>query len=340
MPRVPTGAPFEERGGRLRGALDLIAGRYPRFLFGGDVGHLLPVFHFHESTPSTLEPAFAYLAENGYRTVVSDDAAALARDGRHPGERAVMLAFDDAWASLWLVVAPLLRKYSLRAVAYAIPARVADAPAVRPTLDDGPVDAVAADRAANPFATWPELKALSSSGVVDVQSHTWSHSMIFCGDTVLGQVTADLANEPMLNRPRIDDGTSLEFLTPDQIGAPLYERRSRMSDARRYFPAATTSGRWETEADQVRDIEHELAASRDVLEQRTGSSVRHVCLPWGVSGELTRRALERTGFVSAFANKMSGRFAVGAGDDPYFLKRLNERHLLRLPGRGRRSFSL
>jgi hypothetical protein len=109
-----------------------------------------------------------------------------------------------------------------------------------------------------------------------------------------------------------------------------------MSDAKRFFPP----NRWETADEQVREIEHELAASREVLEQRLGSRVRHVCLPWGVSGQLTRRALERTGFVSAFANKMSGRFAVGAGDDPYFLKRLNERHLLRLPGRGRRSFSL
>jgi hypothetical protein len=155
MPRVPTGAPFEERGGRLRGALDLIAGRYPRFVFGGGVGHLLPVFHFHEATPEALEPSFAYLVENGYRTVDSAAVAALARDGRHPGPRTVVLAFDDAWASLWLVVGPLLRKFSLRAVAYAIPARIADASSLRPTIDAGPVDAPAADRSPNPFVTWP-----------------------------------------------------------------------------------------------------------------------------------------------------------------------------------------
>src|SRR4051794_12035401 len=182
MPRVPTGAPFEERGGRLRGALDLLAGRYPAFLFGRDVGKFLPVFHFHETTADALEPAFAYLRENDYHTVGSDDAAALVRERRHPGIRSVMIAFDDAWASLWLVVGPLLRRYGLRAVTYAIPGRIADAAAVRPTLDEGPVDADAADRAAQPFVTWPELRSLSSSGLVDVQSHTWSHSMIFSDD--------------------------------------------------------------------------------------------------------------------------------------------------------------
>jgi len=364
MPRVPTGAPFEERGGRLRGALDLLAGRYPGFLFGRDIGRFLPVFHFHETTATALEPAFAYLRDNGYRAVDADAISALVRDGRHPGVRSVVLAFDDAWASLWLVVGPLLRRYALRAVAYAIPARVADAAAVRPTIDDGPVDAEAADRASNPFCTWPELRALSSAGVVDVQSHTWSHSMIFCGDAVIGRTGPALAEEPMLNRPRIDaDGESLDFLTPERIGYPLLKRRSRMSDARRFFPdpaaaaqleistdspasrsvppfAGKIRGRWETADEQRRAVDRELAAGREVLEHRIGTRVRHICLPWGVTGTVTRDALPRHGFLTAFANRMSGRFAVAAGDDPFFLKRLSERHIFALPGRGRRSLTL
>src|SRR5581483_10007183 len=181
MPRVSTGAPFEERGGRLRGVLDLAAGRYPRFIFGGSIGELLPVFHFHEATVDSLAPVLQYLADNGYRTVDSEEMAAFVRDGRYPGKRTVMLAFDDAWASLWLVVGPLLRKFGFRAVTYAIPARVVDATGVRPTIDDAAVDAAGADRSAIPFATWPELRALSSEGLVDVQSHTWSHSMMFSG---------------------------------------------------------------------------------------------------------------------------------------------------------------
>jgi peptidoglycan/xylan/chitin deacetylase (PgdA/CDA1 family) len=352
MPRVPAGAPFDERGGRLRGALDLVAGRYPRFLFGGDVGDFLPVFHFHETTTAALEPAFAFLVENGYRPVVSDDVATLVREGRHPGARTVMLAFDDAWASLWFVVGPLLRKYGLRAVTYAIPGRIADAPAPRSIDADAEAAAAAADRAANPFVTWPELHALSTAGLVDVQSHTWSHSMIFTGHVVAGHVTRALADESMLNRPRLDDDGSLRFLTPAQEGAPLFERRSRMSDGLRFFPAPDAfapgrdwpvgqevPGRWETTAEQEREIEHELAASREALETRLGTRVRHICLPWGVSGAVTRRLLERTGFATAFANRMSGRFAVSEGDDPYFLKRLSGRHLFALPGRGRRTFA-
>lgn len=360
MRHAATGAPFDERGGRLRGAIDLAAGRYPGFLFGLPPGRVLPVFHFHETTADAFEPVCRYLVENGYRTVVSDDAARFAREGKSPGDRSVMLAFDDAWSSLWLVVGPLLRKYDLRAVAYVIPARTVDADAVRPTIDDGPTDAERADRSSQPFCTWPELRALALSGRVDVQSHTWSHSMIFTGEKVVGAVGPDFAREPRLNRPRIDSGGSLEFLEPDRIGYPLFARRSRMSDGRRFFPdeeacaraeafatqakgaggaVVRIAGTWETDDDRAAETEHELDRAREEIAVRVGLPVRHVCLPWGVSGQRTRAALERLGFVSAFANRWAGRFAVGAGDDPYYLKRLNGRLIFGLPGRGRKTFA-
>lgn len=338
MQHVPIGAPFDERGGRARGLLDLVAGRYPGFLFGFPVGRALPVFHFHETTEAALEPAFRYLAENNYRAVTSNTVTAIVRDGDTPPPQSVMLAFDDAWASLWLVVGPLLKRYGLRAVTYAIPGRIVAADAVRPTIDDGPVDAEAADRAEHPFVTWPELRALSSSGLIDVQSHTWSHSMIFCGRTAIGSVNEAYASEPLLNRPRVKDTDPPQFLSPSAIGTPLYPRRSRMSDALRYLPADDGPGRFETLDEQRRAIEHELDAARSVLESRLATRVSHVCLPWGVTGMVTTATLDRLQFSAAFANQRAGRYIVAPGDHRFYLKRLNSRHIFALPGRGRRPF--
>jgi peptidoglycan/xylan/chitin deacetylase (PgdA/CDA1 family) len=355
MRHAATGAPFDERGGRLRGVLDLAAGRYPGFVFGLSPGRSLPVFHFHETSIAAFEPVCRYLSENHYRTVVSDEAARLARDGVSPGERTVMLAFDDCWASLWLAVGPLLEQYDLRVVAYAIPGRMVEAETVRPRGQTA--DAEAADRAGQPFVTWPELRALAASGRVDVQSHTWSHSMIFTDARVMGAVTRDFAREPRLNRPRIDVTGPLEFLEPDRVGYPLFARRSRMSEGRRFVPdpdacaraeafsagqqgsgglVTRVEGQWETAEDQRAAIEFELTAARDQLEGALRTPIRHLCLPWGVSGPTTRAALERLGFVSAFANRWGGQYAVRAGDDPFYLKRLNGRHIFTLPGRGRR----
>lgn len=372
MPRVPTGAPFDERGGRLRGLIDLAAGHYPAFLFGLGVGRILPVFHFHETTAAELEPAFRHLAENGYRTVTSDDVDRLVHDGVHPGERTVMLAFDDALASLWLVVGPLLRKYGLRAVTYAIPGRMIDAAAVRPTIDDGPADAQAVDASEQPFATWPELRALAAAGLVEVQSHTWSHSLIFVGDQVVDLVRPDFASVLLLNRPRRSVGDPPVFVTPADLGHPLFASRSRMSDGLRFIPDAescarvmeavagrggaalfardgwraeladvlgSVRGSFESAADRQRAIEDELVRARDELQARLGAPVPHICLPWGVAGDVTRDALRRLGFRTAFANRMSGRLAVAAGDDAFALKRLHSRHVFALPGTGRRTFT-
>ena len=360
--------PFEERGGAVRGLLDAACGRLPRFVFGGRVAAtVLPVFHFHDVTVSDLEPKLRFLAENGYRTTTADEIAAYARrdirlDGAHVG-----LCFDDAWASVWTVAAPLLTRYGLTAITYAIPARITDAAACRPTIDN--------DSAAPgpPFVTWPELRALHASGVVDVQCHTESHSMVFCSTKATNFVTPDYASMPMLNRPQLSPLPSLRFLEPDQLGAPLYDARSRMSDARRVAVPLDTQARcveyvareggaeffsqldWmdrlerlaadgkdapgvsvESEADRDRAIEVELDRSRAVLNDRLQTNtVNHICLPWGVSSAVTASALPRLGYRSAIANRMRGLLAVQPGDDPYWLKRLPNRYIFHLPGRGR-----
>src|SRR5579884_3054984 len=156
--------PFGERGGPLRGALDAVSGRYPRFVIGGRVAEgLVPLFHFHEVTVADLEPKLRFLAENGYRTVTADEIAAHARGTIRLDRGSVGLCFDDAWVSLWTVAAPLLKRYGQRAVTYAIPARIAETDGCRPTIET-----TDAPPSGSPFATWPELISLHQSGVVDV----------------------------------------------------------------------------------------------------------------------------------------------------------------------------
>ena len=195
--------PFAERAGRIRGVLDVLTGCYPRFLFGGPVGQQLPVFHLHQVTPNQLEPLLTYLVDNRYTTVTSDAVAAYVSRQRSLGPRTVVLTFDDAWGSLWTVAWPLLRRYALSAIAFAIPTRILDAPAPRPTLDDGvaPREAGLVDTSGTPFVTWPELRAMHTSGVIDVQSHALTHAAIFCSDRPVNFVTPAFAREPLLVRP-------------------------------------------------------------------------------------------------------------------------------------------
>jgi hypothetical protein len=370
---MTTGVPFEERGGKLRGVVDLAAGRYPSFLLGGPIGDLLPVFHFHDVTRADLEAKLSFLADNGYRTVTAAEIAAYVRRETLLKGRFVGLCFDDAWASLWTMAAPLLKQHGMTAIAYAIPARIVDAAGCRATLDDRPAaDAdVPHEPEGSPFVTWPELRRLSASGVIDVQCHTDSHSMVFSSSALRDFVTPRYASTPLLNRPQLVGRPALRFLNAGELGAPLYPARSRMSDGRRTIVPLDVHERcvelvrreggaaffsradWrsaldrlaeaksgavvESEADQRREIEEELDRGRATLNDRLGiRSVNHVCLPWGVSGYRTAEALARLGYRSAFANRLRGIHAVRQGDNPYWLKRLSNRHIFALPGRGRR----
>lgn len=362
--------PFTEGKSPWRGVLDLATGCYPSFLFGGSLGRWLPVFHFHEVTPAYLEPYLARLAGNGYRTVTSEAIARLVRDGRHPGPRSVALCFDDAWASLWTVAVPLLRRYGLQAIAYVSPARVPDAAAVRATIDDALVRTDDADRSATPFATWPELRAMQASGVVDIQAHALRHAMVFCDAGCTGFVTPEFERHVHLY-PWTATGTGDRPLSSDDLGAPLYTQRSRYSDALRHdspeaFERCTRHVRenggaaffqragWEQELRALaaacpvicetpdrRDaaIREELATARAMLNERLRTStVRHMCFPWAVAGSAAERLAAETGYQTAFADRLFGRRAVRAGDPPYRLMRLKHLYIHCLPGAGRKTF--
>ena len=357
--------PFAERGGPLRGLVDLATCRYPAFVFGGPIGRLLPVFHLHEVTLARLEPRLRHLAEHGYRTVTSEAIDRFVRGGVHPGERTVALCFDDAHASLWTVAAPLLRRYGFRAITFAIPGRIAEAATVRPTIDDPEPPPVTPP---GDFVTWPELRALASGGVIDVQCHGHAHSKIFCRDTPHGFATPDIAEWHPLDRPLLFGSAAGVYLQPEELGAPLYAQRSRLSDARRYMDdggahdrcvayvhshggasffdrrgwevelrsLVGAAGVFETDDERRAAIYEDLGRAQAVLRDRLRTdAVRHLCFPWEVAGVIANGAARALGFRTAFSDRLFGLRAVRAGDDPWRLMRLNGRFISALPRRRR-----
>ena len=59
-------------------------------------------------------------------SVISDEIAAYVRGDLKLPARSVGLCFDDAWRSVATVAAPLLEHYGLKAITYAIPARITE----------------------------------------------------------------------------------------------------------------------------------------------------------------------------------------------------------------------
>lgn len=365
------GIHFGDKKRPLRGLIDIATGRYPGFLFGGSIGTCLPAFHFHEAQQNALEPYFQHLAENRYQTVTCDEIRTYIRTGRSPSPRSVALCFDDAWASLWVVVEPLLRKYDLRAIAFVSPGRIKEADHARAQHDAAanmPSDKL--DRTDPMFCTWPELIQLHAQGHVDIQGHSWRHACIFCQETVSDFVTPELRLSPH-HVPLADMPTGLRFMSRSDLGAPLYPIRSRFSDARRWIdPDAanrcmqrvdasggsaffnngrwrdellktiyiSSSGRWETEDEADEAVLEELLRGRQILEERLKKQVRHLCFPWAVAGSRALRLAELAGYETAFSDSIGGYRSIQPGGPPYQLMRLKHTFIFCLPGRNRSWF--
>lgn len=347
--------PLREREHRFRRPLELIAGRYPPFLFGARVGRILPVFHFQSVSFSYLETYLVYLMENGYRTLNADELAEVIQGKRTLTEPSVVLHFDQAWASLWTVVAPLLRRYRMQAVAYVIPGRVQEAAETRPVWGK-PGHDPDIDRSLNPFCTWAELRALAREGLVDLQSNTWSHGKIFCDDRferlILPETVLPLLDWPILHDP----GEPFQRLSSSNVFHPLLPTRSRLSDAFKHDVDPSMVRRLhddpnaapylfrqhflqiETEADREHAIRFELLRSREVLTERLGKPVRHVALPWGVCGSVAARLLPESGYETAVAERVGGFCAVRPGQNPFRIMRLPHVFLRCLPGRARKLY--
>ena len=362
--------PLAERKSPWRGVIDLAKRAYPGFVFGGPVSpDLLPVFHFHEVTRDHLEPALAYLRDNGYRTLTADDIARFVRDGKRPGEKTVALTFDDAWGRAWSVATPLLRRYRLTAILFVAPGRVPADDVMRTTLDD-PDDAPAGiDRSAIPFATWPELRAMQGTGLWDIQAHSYAHAMVFCDKAVESFVTPGYA--PHIHEaPNIGTATAPQFVSARELGTPLHAVRSRMSDALRYDnpdarqacqeialagggaaffddadwatklkrAARKTKGRFETTAERDAAIREDLAAARETLNARLRiQSVKHLCFPWTIAGSSAEKIAADVGYESAYADTLGALHAPHRAANPHRLMRLKNKFIYSLPGKGRRS---
>ena len=107
----------------------------------------------------------AWLRENGYQAVSVDQILAARRGGPALPPKAVMLSFDDGYASFYTRVMPILR-------AYRWPALLAPVGSWIDTPLNKPVDFAGTPRARGDFLTWQQIREVSQSGLVEIAAHT------------------------------------------------------------------------------------------------------------------------------------------------------------------------
>lgn len=297
--------------------------RYPNFVYQ-DVGPAalgVPVFTYHSVgspaipdsvTPAEFERDMQYLAQSGYHTLAVDELYNHLVHGEPVAERSVLLTFDDGRATLWTVAYPILKRYGHQAVCFLVPGAMSEADGIRPNLDNEG-DAALLDELFNadlsdmPTITWDEARAMHASGLVDFQSHTLAHTLVYYAPEIVDFVRpASDFGYHNYEMPVLRWGAEDRMHERPPLGTPIYRSRPRMGPARRFFDdealrqtcidytaqhdGATlfdqpdwraqllrivdnrrkthgTQARFETEAEQVEAIRYSLARSKALIEE-------------------------------------------------------------------------
>lgn len=308
----------------------------------------LPVIMFHSvgnkdtSWPwHALTCPFAFfeqkikaLAARGYRSITLGELAERQRAHRPPSAKQVVLTFDDGYLDNWVYAYPLLRREGWQGIIYVNPEFVEDGERPRPNLADvweGRCDA--ANLPGHGFLNWGELKAMLASGVMEIGTHSMTHTWFPIGPEIVdyhhpGDFYPWLAwNSRPERKPH--------YLTEDQsaivpLGTPVHAH-GRSLGIRRYFPdpavteavtalvaasgggdffagrqwrdeldhaaaaADSGEGRYETDAEMEERYRWEILESRCILSEKLGRDIVHFCWPGGAYNDTSWCIAEEAG---------------------------------------------
>ena len=159
----------------------------------------------------------------------------------------IMLTFDDGYLDNWVFVFPLLKKYGLKATIFINPSFVDYSSKIRKNLDDvWEGTCVYNDLEKEGFLSWDEMRAMESSGLIDIQSHSLTHTWYFTSPKIVdfhhhkkySPYPWLLWNEFPLKKPFYLT-ENLEKLLP--YGYPIFEHQKSLL-ARQYYPDQNVIG--------------------------------------------------------------------------------------------------
>lgn len=189
----------------------------------------------------TFERKIALLRKHNFHTVLWRDVHGYISGKTNLHSNPVLLTFDDGYLDNWVFALPILKKYGMRGTIFVNPDFVDPGDSLRPTLEDvwrGRCEIE--DLETVGFLNWAELRAMQATGIVDIQSHTMTHTWYFSGPKIVDfHSPRDVVRYPWLSWNARPDRKPF-YLVEDQQdivpwGHPVFEHERALT-ARRFFP--------------------------------------------------------------------------------------------------------
>ena len=94
---------------------------------------------------------------------------------------------------------------------------------------------------------------------------------------------------------------------------------------------------FQTAEERHQDIERNLSESKRIIETKLNKPVKHFCYPWYKGTKLSIEISQNVGYQSNYWGIIKNNAVNRIGDDPFYIKRINENYIFSLPGKGRKS---
>lgn len=161
----------------------------------------VPILYYHSITPQkyfkwfrnylTLELSYfeehlKYFKLNKYKSIFLNEYFDLQKT-ENIKDNYLLLTFDDGYVDNYIYVYPLLKKYGFKGTIFVSPDLVDLKSDKRNTLIDYWASKVSLKEIEKyGFLNWDEMREMEKSGVMDIQSHTLTHTKYFISDKLLG----------------------------------------------------------------------------------------------------------------------------------------------------------
>jgi len=176
-----------------------------------------------------FEMFLIHLRSNGWTTVFLDEMYRLKKSGDAKGKYCV-ITFDDGYVDNYIFVYPLLQKYQMKGTIFVSPECVDN---TRDKAELFHADLSSKDPgeySITAYLNWDEIKEMQDSGVIDIQSHTMTHTKYFTSAKIVSfhhpgsDSIYAITNRFPDTRQRYFSTENFEQLIP--YGSPIFEQKS------------------------------------------------------------------------------------------------------------------
>jgi hypothetical protein len=229
------------------------------------------------------------------------------------------------------------------------------------------------DSSDNTLCNWAEIKAMYNTDYVNIESHTLFHRELFSNNKIIDYITQNTSFIPykFTGSPYYSiENIGKPVLASEYLGLPLFESEPLMLAGAKmkvspelvnkckgiYHDASINKEDWKSkinnfindhsnnekyfklETNSEQDVTDDLRIAREIIQRQLDNKAgNHLCLPWNLGNMKTVEICKKLEIKSCFWGVLANKNINKPGDDPYFISRIKNDFIFRLPGDGRES---